>query len=295
MVDMISYFNPLSNQHHALQDFQSLDTGKKILVGFATLGATLISLPILGLGGVATFRALVNEWKAKDLTRDEYRADANPRLTQTLEKTDDYVQVMQKFLKKENLSLTPFSNLPSQEDLFFDTMANSSDSNPTTIFRQMKDYVEANPERVREIWEATPIQGNFPLESFKELITAPNLMAKLRETIPADQMPLTVDLQRIVTLGRCQILSDILNKEVITHDVAIRDNVGFRGGNQDDIREGVDINETTRRFIPKNGIPVGSIELVFGNALEIDTLGMKHEGQFYMNNTFISPRAVNHL
>src|SRR5258708_35893533 len=59
-MNILSYFNPLSNQHFALKDFDRLRTCKKIGTCLITALATIISLPFLGLGGICTFRLMVN-------------------------------------------------------------------------------------------------------------------------------------------------------------------------------------------------------------------------------------------
>jgi hypothetical protein len=60
MNNVISYINPLSNQHHALDDFNKLDIPNKIAICLMTALAAIITLPFLGLGGLCTFRLLVN-------------------------------------------------------------------------------------------------------------------------------------------------------------------------------------------------------------------------------------------
>lgn len=70
MTNIISYFNPFSKEHHALDDFKGLNRGEKFLTIVLTALATVASLPILGLGGVAAFRALSNKFTVIDLKKE---------------------------------------------------------------------------------------------------------------------------------------------------------------------------------------------------------------------------------
>ncbi len=70
MTRITSYFNPVSREHHALDNFKHLSGGEKILTVVLTALATIASLPILGLGGVATFRSLTNQFTVIDLNKE---------------------------------------------------------------------------------------------------------------------------------------------------------------------------------------------------------------------------------
>lgn len=61
----ISYFNPCSSHHHAIHDFKSLKPKHKFGVVVVTIFASLGSIPICGIGGVAAFRRGVSYWKPK--------------------------------------------------------------------------------------------------------------------------------------------------------------------------------------------------------------------------------------
>lgn len=65
-VNFFSYFVPFCTKHHAAKDFLKLNCKQQWLVVFATLGGTLASAPILGTGGIATFRKIVKEFKNKN-------------------------------------------------------------------------------------------------------------------------------------------------------------------------------------------------------------------------------------
>src|ERR1700733_5327983 len=59
----LSYFCPFSSTNFdACSKFKSLSTGQKVVTIALTFFATLISLPILGLAGLAVFRAIVEKY-----------------------------------------------------------------------------------------------------------------------------------------------------------------------------------------------------------------------------------------
>lgn len=70
MTRITSYFNPISKEHHAFDNFKNLSGGKKFLTVVLTALAAIASLPILGLGGVATFRALTNQFTIIDPNKE---------------------------------------------------------------------------------------------------------------------------------------------------------------------------------------------------------------------------------
>lgn len=62
-MNIISYFNPFSNRFHSIDDFKKIETMKKVIVCLVTFFAGVVTLPILCMGGVATFRYLVDRFK----------------------------------------------------------------------------------------------------------------------------------------------------------------------------------------------------------------------------------------
>lgn len=58
----ISLFNPFSTEYTALKDFPKLTISQKITTIVLTILASLATLFVFGLGGVATFRALVKKY-----------------------------------------------------------------------------------------------------------------------------------------------------------------------------------------------------------------------------------------
>ncbi|NGX42312.1 MAG: hypothetical protein K940chlam7_00590, partial [Chlamydiae bacterium] len=64
---IFSYFCPFSKEFNSCKDFARLSGGQKALTILATIGATLISLPFLGFGGFATFRAMVEKYSFKKI------------------------------------------------------------------------------------------------------------------------------------------------------------------------------------------------------------------------------------
>lgn len=87
-MQILSYFNPFSNEHHALEDSKKLSDGQHALVWLASI---LLGSVTLGIGGVALFRALVG------------RATAEPTKKEEVAKTRqvyDYVKTKPEVLKK---------------------------------------------------------------------------------------------------------------------------------------------------------------------------------------------------
>lgn len=67
----LSYFCPFSSKNFDSRNkFWNLTTGQKVVTVAMTFFATLISFPILGLGGLAVFRAIVNKYTIGKLEGD---------------------------------------------------------------------------------------------------------------------------------------------------------------------------------------------------------------------------------
>src|SRR3989337_422480 len=64
---ILSYFCPFSKKFNACQDFKKLTGGQKALTIFVTVLASIATAPLLGLGGVAAFRALVQKYTCKKI------------------------------------------------------------------------------------------------------------------------------------------------------------------------------------------------------------------------------------
>lgn len=73
MPSITSYFNPASKEHHALDNFNSLSGGEKFITILVTALVTILTIapiPMLGLGGVAAFRALTNTFTVIDPSKE---------------------------------------------------------------------------------------------------------------------------------------------------------------------------------------------------------------------------------
>lgn len=116
------YFNPLSKKFNAVKESQSLSPGKRFLVGIATFFATVVTLPFLGIGGLAMFRWTVNRFKSKELSPEAKKVDdlAKPRLspppkTPPLPSTQPSKEVMQAL--KDNGHADGFDFMMKNTDL----------------------------------------------------------------------------------------------------------------------------------------------------------------------------------
>lgn len=69
MHSVSSYFNPFSREHHAIGDFNGLSSAHKSFTGVFTALAAIITFPLLGVGGVAAFRLLTEEFKIEELNQ----------------------------------------------------------------------------------------------------------------------------------------------------------------------------------------------------------------------------------
>lgn len=88
MANIISLLNPFSSEYHAIKDFEKIQSRKKIFLTITlTVLATLVSLPILGLGGVATFRTLVGRFSRIRLGSDS--TGGSTSLGETASKVDE--------------------------------------------------------------------------------------------------------------------------------------------------------------------------------------------------------------
>lgn len=80
----VSYFNPASTLHHALDEYKTVTVREKVVILALTILATIVSLPIAGLGAVAVFRkmtayfALKNEAVKTDEVATPYLSNRVP-------------------------------------------------------------------------------------------------------------------------------------------------------------------------------------------------------------------------
>lgn len=74
MLNFFSHFNPLSTKYDSIDDFKTLNRKQKAVTSIVTGLTTVITLPLLGIGGVGTFRYLTKKFviqgTAKDRTQD---------------------------------------------------------------------------------------------------------------------------------------------------------------------------------------------------------------------------------
>lgn len=64
----VSYFNPASTLHHALDEYKTVTVREKVVILALTILATIVSLPIAGLGAVAVFRKMTEHFAPKKET-----------------------------------------------------------------------------------------------------------------------------------------------------------------------------------------------------------------------------------
>lgn len=96
----VSYFNPASTLHHALDEYKTVTVREKVVILALTILATIVSLPIAGLGAVAVFRKITAYFALKNeaVKTDEV---ATPYLSNRVPEPADCVITIPEELKEE--------------------------------------------------------------------------------------------------------------------------------------------------------------------------------------------------
>lgn len=68
-VNCFSYFNPCAKQHHSTKDFKNLNNGQQAAVIIVTVLAAIASIPLVGIGGIAAFRRVVQNYSQKNAAK----------------------------------------------------------------------------------------------------------------------------------------------------------------------------------------------------------------------------------
>ncbi len=86
-MNIASYFCPFSHRHHATADFSRLTVWEKLKTITVAALAAIATLPLIGLGGVAAFRAMVRHYAPINP-----KTPSNSHHEQVAAKTDDVAQ-----------------------------------------------------------------------------------------------------------------------------------------------------------------------------------------------------------
>lgn len=123
----LSYFNPVSSEHHAYEDSKKLSGGKKAIIWVASVIAGLVGL---GFGGVATFRTLVGRCSVGAVSQTKVTASGIENVSrQGLIKTEN-LDILKQGAKKDakrlamelKKSLAAIDNLKTSEKRTFNNM-----------------------------------------------------------------------------------------------------------------------------------------------------------------------------
>ncbi len=100
-MEVFSYFCPFSKKFNSCEDFKKLTGGQKALTVFVTILSSIFSAPFLGLGGVATFRAMVEKYtfnKIDPNPPENKKDDDSPKSVKTARKTHKFVSLDDGFI-----------------------------------------------------------------------------------------------------------------------------------------------------------------------------------------------------
>jgi len=98
-----SYFNPFSNKYFHTDRFNTLPFSKKLAIVALTTFATILTLPIAGLGGLATYRALTRKFSiVNNTTLLEGFSEVNEDVLPTSNKNEDFKAAVTKANQKGN-------------------------------------------------------------------------------------------------------------------------------------------------------------------------------------------------
>lgn len=118
--NFISLLHPCSKRHHALQDFLFLDGRKKTAVSIITSIVAILTIPLLGLPGVLTFRCLVKKFSKSAKVQDQPTRLKIEKLTKQhlLSKKVIVEEVPQKIMTQFSvLDELPIENRPNTKGL----------------------------------------------------------------------------------------------------------------------------------------------------------------------------------
>jgi hypothetical protein len=273
MPSVRSYFNPFSSQHHALREIGSVSAPKQGLIWAVSV---IVGLMTLGVGGVATFRALTRHFSKIDLN-DKLR-DHQKQVEKTAFKTQTtYLDVLNNYYREhEGKGLKPVRDLikglegvlldakvddSSQEDTFFKIACHYKSKTSEEFKDEFKDYIISyNNRHLRNDILTKSGVGTLDFhkkygighEEVVKLLTSENIPGE--ETLKGKNKDTIVDLQSEINRIRCEFLAHMLNCTVKLHEVEIM--VGSDKPH----------SEKTREY--SSSFPESIIEIVSGTLLD---------------------------
>lgn len=273
MPSITSYFNPLSNQHFEVNNFKQLEkTSDKFFIIVLTTFATLISLPIAGLGGVAVFRALT---KLK-------------QENETVQKIQNvYLQTMSEFYKQKGLKVIETDNdqsFETEKDTFFHIASQKLNMSENKLIAAMKEFINKNKITVKSIFyllDADLANSTNQFDPFFHYLVSDNLFKTLNTKYNKEEC---VKIQNFINNARANILSQMYDVKVLIHNITMKQ-VADQNGVPVELNPSIATGEKKLAY----GTGANVIEIVQGSIVkvEMDSVAMK------MHKTFIQPRIIN--
>jgi hypothetical protein len=290
MQKILSSFNPWSSNHRALEDFEVLKENQKQIIVITTLAASLLTLPLLGLGGVIVFRLLVKHFNVSELTNLEKSRRENPALALTAKKTQQqYIEkIDQYFLEKKKPHLAsiddnkPFSFLDTQRDTFFeilDQVKEGLDQAQEEVPGQVKKKDDRNTREVMHdfINETTYLQVfyevNVPkkfrigVQVFKQLVLSLHSRQFLAIHFPTYTPDEVIEILKLVNLARCDFAGCLYKVKFNVHDIEYLDKTSEKQVITEHLKS------SKARLLLTIGKSKGTVELVLGTIQEDSTSG----------------------
>lgn len=238
MPSIISYFIPNSNMHSNFgyeDKFYKLSGHKQIVTVALTALALIISIPILGLGGLAVFRALTRKFTPINLSRNEEGEQVvvirTAQKTQkayidllTAQKTQKAcIDLLLGFYLDRKYKLVdddkPYESLQEEKDTFFRVIAKSINSSEAKVRTELSEYIEQNPEQIQAIHSELHLEtdANYPIDVIKNFLNKENSFDTVIRDYPAGEAYAT-SFQFMINTFRVKILTRIHNDmKIIIH------------------------------------------------------------------------------
>lgn len=152
--NFLSYFNPLSKTHHSLKLYEKLNEAQKSTTKLYTFIATFLTLPLLGVGGLAAFRYFTRKY-----TQLKIEEKATTPLEKTAQKGHEVAHrqpsplCSHNTLPPQNSSTSPSPHQPpssSDNPLeFFTSLASNIQNVKATAYTSVSDTISLGTESIK--------------------------------------------------------------------------------------------------------------------------------------------------
>lgn len=231
----IQDFNPFSNQGAISHFKKDVSSGNKLKIRIATFFAALITLPLLGIGGVAVFRALTRKYSVMKLdasvrqTNDSVSPVSSPIKKSAQKTQNQYIRAAEHFFQtkgKQLIDAIDYSSLITESDTFFKITSESLGLPQKQLLQEMRIFIEKNPEKVKQMFEKIKFK-NLNLKDFKDFLLNEDISKTLVKQHGADKLMNGIALQKWVNQTRCDLLSQMHDVKIVLHDIVINHSEDF--------------------------------------------------------------------